>query len=102
MRKGWKKEKEKGFQHWWAGGGFCPSQAQRERARWCRPSCGPRRGDSTGARGEDVVAAGPHASESEGGQRRHGLTARANRPSAGEETRPPVGSAAIRRRWPGS
>jgi hypothetical protein len=22
MRKGWKKEKEKGFQHWWAGGDF--------------------------------------------------------------------------------
>jgi hypothetical protein len=49
MRKGWKKEKEKGFQHWWAGGEFWPSQAQRARGR--RPSCGPRRGDGAGARG---------------------------------------------------
>jgi hypothetical protein len=53
-------------------------------------------------RGEDVVAAGPYASESGGGKRRHGLTARANRASTGEETRLPVGSAAIRRWWPGS
>jgi hypothetical protein len=68
MRKGWKKEKEKGFPRWWAGGGgeFWPSQAQRARVRGRRPSCGPRRGDGAGARGEDTVTAGPHASESGG------------------------------------
>jgi hypothetical protein len=67
MIKGWKKEKEKGFQHWWAGGRSWPSQAQRVHARGRRPSCDPSRGDGAGAQGADAVAAGPHVSESRGG-----------------------------------
>jgi hypothetical protein len=39
-------------------------------------------GDSAGA-GSDGVTAGPPVSESGGGKRRRGLTARANRPSGG-------------------
>ena len=61
-----KKEKEKELSFWWAGGRFL-AQPGAARARGRRPSCGPRRGDGAGARGEDVVAAGPHASESKGG-----------------------------------
>jgi hypothetical protein len=67
MRKGWKKEKEKGFLCRWAGGIFGPARRS-ARARGRRPSCGPRRGDSAGARGADAVAAGPHVSESGGGK----------------------------------
>jgi hypothetical protein len=44
MRKGWEKEKEKGFPRWWAGGEFWPSQAQRA----CE-GADPRRGDGAGA-----------------------------------------------------
>jgi hypothetical protein len=39
------------------------------------------------------------SARAEGGKRRHGSTARVSRSSAEKETRPPVGSAAIRRRW---
>jgi hypothetical protein len=55
-----------------------------------RPSCGPRARETARACGEDGVAAGPLVSESGGGgERRYGLTARANRPSGGE--RPAAG-----------
>jgi hypothetical protein len=50
------------------------------RARGHRPNCSPRQGD-----GADAVAAGPHVSESGGGERRHGSTARVNRPPAGKK-----------------
>jgi hypothetical protein len=90
MRKGWKKEKEKGFPCRWAGGGGILAQPGAARARGRRPSCGPRRGDGVGMRGADAVVAGPHVSESGGGERCYGSTARANRPPAGEEFRPPV------------
>jgi hypothetical protein len=50
------------------------------RARGRRPSCGPSRGDGAGTRGADAVAAGPHVSESGGGNgatvRRRGRTSR--------------------------
>jgi hypothetical protein len=41
-------------------------------------------GDGAGA-GSDGVTVGPPVSESGGGKRRRGLTARANRPSGGEK-----------------
>jgi hypothetical protein len=37
MRKGWKKEKEKGFQPWWAGGNFGPAR----RSTCAREGAGP-------------------------------------------------------------
>jgi hypothetical protein len=88
MRKGWKKEKEKGFPRRWAGGDFWPSQAQRARARapaQLRPKARRRRGRA----GADAVAAGPHVSESGGGNdatvRRRGRTGRprGRNPAAG-------------------
>jgi hypothetical protein len=45
-----------------------PSQAQRARAR-APAQLRPNAGDSTGARGDDAVATGPHASESGGGKK---------------------------------
>jgi hypothetical protein len=57
MRKGGKKEKEKGFPRRWAGGDFWPSQVQCTRARapaQLRPKARRRRG-----RGSDNVIAGP-------------------------------------------
>ena len=36
-----KKEKEKEFQHWWAGGILAQPGAVRAWVRGCRPSCGP-------------------------------------------------------------
>jgi hypothetical protein len=57
-----KKEKEKGFQLWWAGGKKS-GPARRSAPAQLRPNAG----DGAGARGDDAVAAGPHASESGGG-----------------------------------
>jgi hypothetical protein len=54
-----KKEKEKGFQLWWAGGketGLARRECARARMRW--PSCGPGQGTAR-AREGDSVAAGP-------------------------------------------
>jgi hypothetical protein len=64
-------------------GEIWPSQAQRARAR-APAQLRPNAGDGAGARGDDAVAAGPHASESGGGD---GATVDggANRPSAGRE-----------------
>jgi hypothetical protein len=55
------------------------------------------------ARGEDAVAAGPHASESGGGGGTAPRVDGAGEPAVrGVETRSPVGSAAIHGRWLGS
>ena len=96
-----KKEKEKGFQLWWAGWKESgPARRERARARMRRPSCGPGQGTAR-AREGDGVAAGPTCQrEREGEENGVRLTGGMNRPSAGR-TRPPVGSAAVHRRWPG-
>jgi hypothetical protein len=90
MRKRLEKGKRKGIPALVGRGGDLGLPRRSARARGRRPSCGPSRGDGAGTRGADAVAAGPHVSESGGGERRHGSTVRANRPPAGEETRPPV------------
>ena len=54
-----KKEKEKGFQLWWAGGKDSgPAGRERARALMRRPSCGPGQG-TVRARAGDGVAVGP-------------------------------------------
>ena len=54
-----KKEKEKGFQLWWAGWKESgPARRECARARMRRPSCGPGQGTAR-AREGDGVAAGP-------------------------------------------
>jgi hypothetical protein len=96
-----KKEKEKGFQLWWAGEKESgPARRECARARMRRPSCGPGQGTAR-AREGDGVAAGPTCQrEREGEENGVRLTGGMNRSSAGR-TRPPVGSAAVCRRWPG-
>jgi hypothetical protein len=83
------KGKRKGISALVGQGDFWPSQTQRARAR-APAKLRPKAGDGAGARGEDAVAVGPHASESGGGgERRHGLTAgrtghsRGRNPAAG-------------------
>jgi hypothetical protein len=62
----------------------------------------PKAGDGAGARGDDSVSVGPtRQRERKGGGRRYGRR-RGEPVVRGEGTRPPVGSVAIRRRWPGS
>jgi hypothetical protein len=69
-----KRKKKKGFSSGGSGErNLAQSSAARAHARapaQLRPSAG----DGAGARGDDAVAVGPHASESggEGGKRRHG------------------------------
>jgi hypothetical protein len=79
-----KKGKGKGIPSQVGRGDFRPSQAQRTRARGRRPSCGPRRGRRRG-RGSDGITAGPTRQRERRGERRHGSTARANRPAAGKK-----------------
>jgi hypothetical protein len=83
------KGKRKGILALVGWGDFWPNQAQRARAL---AQLWPKAGDGAGARGDDAVAAGPHASESGGGgggKQRHGLTAgrtghpRGRNPAAG-------------------
>jgi hypothetical protein len=95
------KGKRKGIPTLVGQGGFL-AQLGAARARARAPAqLRPKASDGVGVRGDDVVSAGPLASESGGGKRRHGLTVgRTSRPRG--EKWPPVGSAVIRRRWPGS
>jgi hypothetical protein len=83
-----KKRKRKGISTLMGRGGevFGPPERERARAR-LRPSCGPRARKTARERGGDGVAAGPPVSESGGGERCRGLTARANRPSGGKTGR---------------
>jgi hypothetical protein len=75
-----KKEKEEGFQLWWAGGKESGPARRSARARGRRPSAG----DGAGARGDDVVVVGPHVSESGGGKTASRLTVvRTGRPRGG-------------------
>lgn len=73
------KGKRKGIPALVGQGGFL---AQLSAARARAPAqLRPKAGDGAGVRGDDAVAAGPLASESGGGKRRHGLTAgRTSRP----------------------
>jgi hypothetical protein len=66
MRKGWKKEKEKGFPRRWAGGIFGPARrSARARAPvQLRPKARRRRGHA----GATASPRGPHVSESGGGE----------------------------------
>ena len=58
----------------------------------------PKAGDGAGARGDDAVAAGPTRHRERKGGNDDMVDSGANRPFVGR-TRPPVGSAAIRRRF---
>jgi hypothetical protein len=68
-----KKEKEKGFQLWWAGGGKSGPARRSARARGRRPSCGPTR---VRARAREETTPLPRADTpvraEGGGKRRHG------------------------------
>jgi hypothetical protein len=78
MRKRVKKRKRKGISSLLGRGEvFGPPGRERALAAQLRPMG---EGDGAGA-GSDGVTAGPPVSESGGGKRRRGLTARANRPS---------------------
>jgi hypothetical protein len=89
--KKWEKKKKKGIPASWAGGDFGPPG--RERARACGPAVVHGRGDDAGAWERRRHCGPTRQRERRGGGRRHGLTARVNRPSAGREPG---------RRWPGS
>jgi hypothetical protein len=102
--KKWEKKKKKEVPASWAGGDFGPPGRERARGRACGPAAVHGRGDGAGARvrGSDGVTAGPHVSES-GGRGTAPRSDGAGEPDVrGERTRSPVGSTAIRRRWPGS
>jgi hypothetical protein len=97
--KKWEKKKKKEFPASRAGGNFGPAR----RGARAREGAGPvaAQGRRRGRAGATASLRAHTSARAEGG-RRHGLTARANQPSAGKKTRPPVGSTAIRHRWPGS
>jgi hypothetical protein len=89
MRKGEEKKNKRDFFSAGSGGGFLAHPGASARAGALaaqrQPTC---EGDGAGA-GSDGVTAGPPVSESGGGERRYGLTARPNQPSGGE--RPAAG-----------
>jgi hypothetical protein len=96
-----KKRKRKGIPSQVGRGGSAQPGAGHARAR-APTQLRPTDGETARARGSDGVTAGPTRQRERRGKRCRGSIARANRPSAGDKTRPPVGSTAIRRRWPGS
>jgi hypothetical protein len=94
------KEKKGIFQL--AEGDFGPARRGARTREGAGPAVAQGRGRRRGRAGATASLRAHTSARAEGGGQRHGLTARANRPSAGKKTWPPVGSTVIRRRWPGS
>jgi hypothetical protein len=85
MRKGWKKEKEKGFQLWWAVGGILAQPGAPHAGANSPTQLRPKVGDGMGAR-ERRRLRGAHTPErAEGGRTASAVDGGMNRPSAGED-----------------